>query len=1217
MATIAELNIRLGLLTKGFDRELRGVERKMKQAGQQLSSLGADLTAAVSLPLVGLGFAAIKSAGEIEALKLAITSTMTGAGRSTADATAELEALRKIALAPGIDFEQAVRGSIRLQAVGLSAEDARGSLVQLANAIAAAGGTAENLNSVTVQFSQMIAKGQVFTQDLKIIKENLPSIGASMQRAFGTQSAEDLQKMGVSAREFIDAITKDLANAPRVASGIKNSMVNLFVGLQLEAARFGEEINKAFNIGDAADGILNAVKGIVSAFSSLSDGSKKIIVSMAALAAAAGPVLFVFGKLIAFAAPIRTGFLAMGEAVRVLNARMVAANVAQLQLATGYKAITTATTTASAAQQGVSLAFAATAASAEKNKAAGLLMVKSMDAAKASAVSGVGSFNGLTAVIQRATAAWYALNLAQKAFLVGGIVLAIAAVAIVYNELTHELTATEKAQRAVNEVSKQASDDISSERTKVTELVGVLKDQNATRDEQKRALEALKAIAPAYFKDIDTEKIKIGDVDKAVNAYIDSLLRAAKAKRAFARLEELDKLRENIVAAAEPSTWQRIVNGFKAAGNGAVFVGLEAVQLGENFAKLKAEIEAEEKAMREVIKTNGDFVDTAAGASQSAAQIAAAAGKASEAQKEAARQTKLYADALASIAAVAQKGDVLGAEVMSEQAREIESQIERLLENGFKPYSKEIANLRGMLQQLRADTGKGFDMPNLTQQTLGLSLDIPNIPSLKLPDQVVSVNTDEATDKIEAFTELQAAAIEKINEQRRKAHEEELNRIAAEQAARRMLVDAAIDTARTIADSIISIQQGKAKQEIQILEEEYAARIQAAQGNTQQVAALQEELASRKDAIEKKTAKQSQGVAIGQAIVNTAQGVTKALASAPPPFNFALAGLVAAAGLAEITKIKAQAFAKGGVVDRPTLALVGEYAGASNNPEIITPENKLTNVFNDVLNKFEFPTFEPQQQQDTKPVPLPAPVVNIRLGNVVPANSTDRITEVRQTDTRTERSDTNNIERIFEAISSSVFRQSENNISTASSISDTVNEIRKTISVQIERTDTSATDREASATASSIEKAFQSISREVSKTTENNSVQLIERTTTDTITNDFQSFESSVSSTLKEAFSGFAVPKINITQESSTAPADQQTQNISRSFSRSIQNFTLPEMPQIQAPQVNTYPQNIFSSVTGPAFDVGDQPDTLSAVVRGDDLLFILDKAAVRRGRTK
>ena len=37
--------------------------------------------------------------------------------------------------------------------------------------------------------------------------------------------------------------------------------------------------------------------------------------------------------------------------------------------------------------------------------------------------------------------------------------------------------------------------------------------------------------------------------------------------------------------------------------------------------------------------------------------------------------------------------------------------------------------------------------------------------------------------------------------------------------------------------------------------------------------------------------------------------------------------------------------ANGGVINKPTMVMVGEYAGASSNPEIVTPENKMREVF--------------------------------------------------------------------------------------------------------------------------------------------------------------------------------------------------------------------------------------------------------------------------------
>lgn len=60
------------------------------------------------------------------------------------------------------------------------------------------------------------------------------------------------------------------------------------------------------------------------------------------------------------------------------------------------------------------------------------------------------------------------------------------------------------------------------------------------------------------------------------------------------------------------------------------------------------------------------------------------------------------------------------------------------------------------------------------------------------------------------------------------------------------------------------------------------------------------------------------------------------------PFTgFAIASGFASAAKAFVLAMGATPFADGGVVSGPTLALVGEYAGAANNPEVIAPLDKL------------------------------------------------------------------------------------------------------------------------------------------------------------------------------------------------------------------------------------------------------------------------------------
>lgn len=90
------------------------------------------------------------------------------------------------------------------------------------------------------------------------------------------------------------------------------------------------------------------------------------------------------------------------------------------------------------------------------------------------------------------------------------------------------------------------------------------------------------------------------------------------------------------------------------------------------------------------------------------------------------------------------------------------------------------------------------------------------------------------------------------------------------------------------------------------------------------------------------------GIIMG-AIANVMAGYAQASVAASQTGNpwvwaaFAIAGLAEAIGV--VSQIKAAtAFADGGIVSGPTYALVGEYAGARNNPEVIAPLNKLRDL---------------------------------------------------------------------------------------------------------------------------------------------------------------------------------------------------------------------------------------------------------------------------------
>ena len=127
----AEFKVSIGADIAGLNSGLNSAEsqissfvskvNKIGELGDVFQNIGTKLTAGLTLPIVGLGAAAVKSYGEIEALMKGLNAVM----GSASAAGNEFEKLKEVAKLPGLGLEEAVRGSVSLQSAGFSADQAR------------------------------------------------------------------------------------------------------------------------------------------------------------------------------------------------------------------------------------------------------------------------------------------------------------------------------------------------------------------------------------------------------------------------------------------------------------------------------------------------------------------------------------------------------------------------------------------------------------------------------------------------------------------------------------------------------------------------------------------------------------------------------------------------------------------------------------------------------------------------------------------------------------------------------------------------------------------------------------------------------------------------------------------------------------------------------------------------------------------------------------
>lgn len=144
----------------------------------------------------------------------------------------------------------------------------------------------------------------------------------------------------------------------------------------------------------------------------------------------------------------------------------------------------------------------------------------------------------------------------------------------------------------------------------------------------------------------------------------------------------------------------------------------------------------------------------------------------------------------------------------------------------------------------------------------------------------------------------------------------------------------AVDAITQAATAYYSYLDGRAEQsltkKLSALETEYQAQVTLIANSkmnedekTAAMLALDKEYNEKRKALEKQSATERKKIAIAMAIINVAEGVTKALSSMPPPFNIILAAITAAAGALQIALIKSQPIgaAKGAIFKQKALLM--------------------------------------------------------------------------------------------------------------------------------------------------------------------------------------------------------------------------------------------------------------------------------------------------------
>ncbi len=273
----------------------------LEPVGAQFQKFGTTLSVAVTAPLVGLGVAALKTAGELEQNTIAFTTMM-----KSADAAGDhLRELKEFALKTPFEFRDLVLASKRMQALGFEGRQVIPILTNIGDAASALGMGAEGIQRIVTAIGQMKAKGMVQAEEMRQLAEAGIPAWQILAKTLNTDVAGAMKMVEKRTVEASVAIPAILAGMNEKFGGLMKQQAETLLG---QFSNLKDAIN--FTLQDIGKTLaptaksmmeniikpmLETFKDLAAAFAALPSGMQSTVIAFAALAAAAGPALYAIG----------------------------------------------------------------------------------------------------------------------------------------------------------------------------------------------------------------------------------------------------------------------------------------------------------------------------------------------------------------------------------------------------------------------------------------------------------------------------------------------------------------------------------------------------------------------------------------------------------------------------------------------------------------------------------------------------------------------------------------------------------------------------------------------------------------------------------------------------------------------------------------------------------------------------------------------------------
>jgi hypothetical protein len=291
--TIGDVTIRIGASTKTLNSDLRKAERSLQASAAKFKNLGQSLSLGVTAPLALAGAAAFKMASDFD-------ESLNKVRVAFGDSALEIEAFAKKTLeASGIAEGSALDMAAYFGDMATSMGITQGAAADMAQQLVMLAGDLASFKNIDVKQAQTALAG-VFTGETESLKQlgivmtetNLAAFALTQGITKNIKTMSQSEKTNLRFAYVLNSTKNAQGDFARTSDGAANQMRIFQESVKQLSAQFGKKLLPLLTP------LINRLNRLVERFSNLSEGSKSLIVTLAAVAAALGPILYGVGLLI-------------------------------------------------------------------------------------------------------------------------------------------------------------------------------------------------------------------------------------------------------------------------------------------------------------------------------------------------------------------------------------------------------------------------------------------------------------------------------------------------------------------------------------------------------------------------------------------------------------------------------------------------------------------------------------------------------------------------------------------------------------------------------------------------------------------------------------------------------------------------------------------------------------------------------------------------------